>query len=117
MTIDEYRTALDALTDPKFREFGEKFGGGQVTREARVQAFAYSAEHERDICFRLGQLGVQGLRLENEKVTEAAVQSANAAQESAAASKESARVAALSLTVAIAAALIAIVTVALQILP
>jgi hypothetical protein len=107
MTIDEYRRALETLSEDALRTFGERFGGGPMGREARVKQFARERKHERLICYLLTELGVKGLKSEDEKMVEAAVQSATAAKESAELARSSATTARWSVFVAVIAAIIA----------
>ena len=113
MTSDEYRNALLRLEkDGKFREFTDNWGGAQDTVEKCVQAFAYSkdrAQWERIIVYRVGQLGVLGLKTEDEKLMEAAQDSAKAAKRSADSAAESASSSRRSLVVAAIALLASIV--------
>jgi len=81
MTLEEYDTRLRELTDEEFQKFNNDFGGGQITVEQRVREFVDDPKHERRICHLLG------LKTEAEKLTAAALKSANAAHQSAASAK------------------------------
>ncbi len=76
MTLDEYRKALEGLTNEEFAEFNDNLGGNPKTREERVKDFAQKPENERLICYLLK------LKTENEKLIESAMKSANAADKS-----------------------------------
>ncbi len=108
MTIDEYRLALESLSEDDLRSFGGSFGGGPMGRGERVREFAQGPHHERLICFLLTELGVSGLKTEDEKLTDAALLSAGAARESAQLARESAKVSRRSLIVAAIATAIAL---------
>lgn len=77
MTIEEYRLKLYEMSSDKFKEFQDKFGGNQKSREERVKEFARNPEHERLICSMLE------LKTEDEKLVEVASKSAKAASASA----------------------------------
>ncbi len=77
MTIEEYRTKLNEITDDQFEEFRAKFGGAWKTREEYVREHARDPRHERLICYFLG------LKTEQEKWADAALSSAEAAASSA----------------------------------
>jgi hypothetical protein len=81
MTLEEYDTRLRELTDEEFQKFNNDFGGGQITVKQRVREFVDDPKHERRICHLLG------LKTEAEKLTAAALKSANAAHQSAASAK------------------------------
>ena len=107
MTLEEYRKALTALNNDDFATFQSRWGGAKDRdREACVREFAYAGERRRQfeqtIIYHLQRLGVEGLRTEDEKLAEAA-------RESASAASESARTAGLSLVVAIGAAGVALI--------
>lgn len=77
MTNEEYRAALNKMTDAEFAAFNERFGGGPLVREARLDEFAHHPEYERRLCYLLN------LKTEGEKMVEATVQAAAAAKDSA----------------------------------
>jgi hypothetical protein len=106
MTIDEYRRALAEMSDLKFKLFQERFGGNPVSREERVQEFAYKQDHERVICYILQTMDVHVIA-EHEKHVHAVVRASEAAEISA----KSARISAWAATIS---ALIALVAVALS---
>ena len=97
MTIDEYRRALEALSEEKYARFQHHFGGERLSREDRVTGFVHNPKHERHICALLG------LETEGEKMTRAALDSAHAA-------RTSANMALCAVAVSIAALVIALVT-------
>jgi hypothetical protein len=103
MTLVEYDKKLRELTDEEFQRFNNDFGGGQNTIEQRVQEFVYEPKHERIICYLLG------LMTEDEKLTAAALKSANAADQSATSAKLSMIWSAIACIVAIAAVVVAII--------
>ena len=77
MTLTEYKSALEVLSDEGFAAFRSDFGGDFRTRQQYVDNFVHHPEHERRICQLLG------LRTEAEKLVEAALASAQAAAGSA----------------------------------
>ena len=87
MTTQEYRNALENMTDADFKKFKRQFGGEAKTREERVREYAQNPRHERLICYYLR------LKTEEEKWTEAPQNSANAAGISAKAAASSAKTA------------------------
>ncbi len=99
MTSQEYEKRLAELSAEQLRKFNDDFGGGQMTVQERVRGFVDKPEHERRICQLLG------LQTEGEKLTEAAVRSANAA----AAATSSARWSMIWSGIASIAALVAVV--------
>ena len=99
MTLDEYRAALDGLSEQDFRRLCETWGGAKETIETTVQLFAHAedkARWERIAIYHLEQVGIVGLKTEEERLLDAARDSAAAASESADASKISARAASTS---------------------
>jgi len=72
MTIDEYKRALDKLSDEKLRKFNTDFGGGDLSREQRVTEFVQNPKHERRICQLLG------LITQEERLAQASLKSAKA---------------------------------------
>jgi hypothetical protein len=96
MTVEDFRRALDELSDGDFAVFQEKFGGGSFTRERRVRDYADNSDHEGRICYLLQELGVTWVRTEQEKTTRIAQQAAASARRSA--------------QVAIAAVIVAVLT-------
>jgi len=103
MTSEEYRERLRELNDEEFQKFNNDFGGGEKTIEERVREFANNPEHERRICYLLG------LKTEAEKLTVAALKSANAAEQSAASAKWSLIWSAIASIAAIAAVVVSII--------
>jgi hypothetical protein len=103
MTLDEYDKRLHELTDVEFQKFNNDFGGGHKTIEQRVREFVDDPKHERRICHLLG------LKTEAEKLTAAALKSANAADQSAASAKLSMIWSAIACLAAIAAVVVAII--------
>lgn len=96
MTVDEYREALARLSEHELELFRQRWGGAEVDRDSCVQAFAYTekpAQWERTIVFHLRNLGIAGLRTEEEKMVAATEASAQAAVASARAAEESAEAA------------------------
>lgn len=77
MTLREYEERLEELSSEELQKFNDDFGGGQETIQQRVRGFVDHPEHERRICQLLG------LQTAQEKLTEAALRSANAADHSA----------------------------------
>ena len=103
MTIDDYHKRLNELSDNKFKKFNEDFGGGQKTRDQRVREFVNHPEHERLICQLLG------MKTEAEKLTEAALKSADAAVKSASSARLSMIWSGVACLAALAAAVAAII--------
>jgi hypothetical protein len=103
MTFEEYDKRLRELTDESFQKFNNDFGGGQKTIEQRVRELVSHPEHERRICHLLG------LNTESEKLTAAALKSANAADLSAASAKLSMIWSAIACIAAIAVVVVAII--------
>lgn len=103
MTLEEYDERLRELPDENFQKFNNDFGGGQMTIEQRLREFVDNPEHERRICHLLG------LKTEAEKLTAAALKSANTADQSAASAKLSMIWSAIACIVAIAAVVVAII--------
>ena len=77
MTLQEYDEKLRELTSEGLHRFNDEFGCGQKTVEQRILEFVDVPQHKRRICQLLG------LKTEAEKLTNAAVISANAAEQSA----------------------------------
>lgn len=103
MTLEDYDKRLRELTDEQFQKFNKDFGGEKKTIEQRVREFVDDPKHERRICHLLG------LKTEAEKLTAAALKSANAADQSAASAKLSMRWSAIACIAAITAAVVAII--------
>jgi len=103
MTLEEYGKRLQDLTDKEFEKFNNDLGGGQKTIEQRVREFVDDPKHERRICHLLG------LKTEAEKLTAAALKSANAAEQSAVSAKLSMIWSAIACIAAIAAVFVAII--------
>lgn len=77
MTAAELKSALDCLTDGEFERFRKSFGGDYPTRQGYVDNFVHHPEHERRLCQILGQ------PTQEERQTQAALNSAEAARASA----------------------------------
>ena len=103
MTLKEYDKRLRELSDEEFQKFNNDFGGGQKTIEQRVREFVDYPERERRICQLLG------LKTEDEKLTAAALKSANAADQSATSAKLSMIWSAIACIAAIAIVVVAII--------
>jgi len=103
MTLEEYEKRLRELTCEELQKFNNDFGGGQKTIEQRVREFVDHPEHERRICQLLG------LKTETEKLTDAALKSANAADQSAVSAKLSMIWSSIACVAAIAAVVVAII--------
>ncbi len=102
-TVEEYQRRLQELSEEQFAEFNKHFGGGQLTREARVREYVSDPRHERRICQLLT------LKTEADKSTEAQLQSADAASASARAARRSALWAGLGCIVALLAVIVAVI--------
>lgn len=79
MTVNEFRKALNNLSEKDYKDFEFKYGGGNIEKEERVRKFAYlhpdeKLSHEARICYFLE------LDLESEKVVEASLKSSNSAK-------------------------------------
>jgi hypothetical protein len=103
MTLEEYNERLRELTDEEFQKFNNDFGGGQKTIEQRVREFVDYPEHERRICHLLR------LKTEAEKLTSAALKSADAAAQSASSAKLSMIWSAIACIAAISAVAVSII--------
>jgi len=103
MTLEEYEERLRELTIEELQKFNNDFGGGQKTIEQRVREFVDHPEHERRICQLLA------LKTEAEKLTNAAIKTANAADQSAASAKLSMIWSGIACIAAIAAVVVAII--------
>jgi ferric-dicitrate binding protein FerR (iron transport regulator) len=103
MTLEEYEKRLRELTVEELEKFNHDLGGGQKTIEQRVRELIDHPEHERRICQLLG------LKTEAEKLTNAALKSANAASQSAASAKLSMIWSGIACIAAIAAVVVAII--------
>lgn len=104
MTLQDYEEKLRGLSPVQLQKFNDDFGGGQKTIEERVREFpSYSEKNERRICQLLG------LKTEAEKLTDAALRSANAAVQSAASAKRSVFWSGIACIAAIAAVVVAII--------
>ena len=103
MTLEEYDKRLRELTIEQFQKFNSDFGGGEKNIEQRVREFVDDPKHERRICHLLR------LKTEAEKLTAAALKSANAADQSAASAKLSMIWSAIACIAAIAAVVVAII--------
>jgi ferric-dicitrate binding protein FerR (iron transport regulator) len=103
MSLEEYEERLRELTVEELQKFNNDFGGGQKTIEQRVRELVDHPEHERRICQLLG------LKTEAEKLTKAALKSANAADQSAASARLSMIWSGIACTAAIAAVVVAII--------
>lgn len=103
MTLEEYETRLGDLAGEEIQKFNNDFGGGQQTVEQRVREFVGHPEHERRICQLLG------LKTEAEKLTDAALKSANAADQAAGSAKLSMIWSGIACIAAIAAVVVAVI--------
>ena len=103
MTLQEYEEKLRELTPEELQQFNTDFGGGQKTIEQRAREFVDHPEHERRIC--------QLLRMKTEakKLTDAAINSANAAMQSATSARLSMIWSAVACLAAFIAAVVAII--------
>ena len=104
MTTDEYKARLNELTEDELHDFNTEFGGGQKTRDQRVREYVSDPKHERRLCQLLG------LKTEDEKLTEAALQSATAAAQSASSARVSVICSAVACVVSIIAVIVAIIS-------
>ena len=102
MTLAEYGQRLRELSPEELRRFNEAFGGGQLSVEQRETEFVHNPRHERGICQLLG------LQTEDEKLTQAALRSADAADRSAWSAKWSMIWSAVACIAAVVAAVVAI---------
>ena len=89
MTVNEFREALNKLSDEEYDEFQNKYGGEKKSKEDRIKDFVYldtsdKGKHEMVICYYLG------LKTEAEKQVESSVKAAKAALLSAESSKKAA---------------------------
>ena len=103
MTLREYEERLGELSAEELQKFNDDFGGGQKTIQQRARGFVDHPEHERRICQLLG------LQTEEEKLTEAALRSANAADQSACSAGWSMIWSAIACLIALVAAVVAII--------
>lgn len=106
MTADEYRTALEQLTDEKFASFRESWGGAKATREECVKEFVYSTtplQFEQTIVYWLKTLGVSWLQLESVKAAEATARSVAAAESAAGSARKSVTAARVALLLSLVA--------------
>ncbi len=103
MTLQEYEKKLRELTSEELHRFNDEFGGGQKTVEQRTREFVDSPQHERRICQLLC------LKTEAEKLTDAAISSANAAVQSATAARLSMIWSCIACLAAFVAAVVAII--------
>lgn len=77
MNVKEYSDKLHTLADEELQKYIADFGGDRKEINQLVRNFVGHPEHERRICQLLG------LKTEAEKMTDAAISSANAANISA----------------------------------
>jgi hypothetical protein len=103
MTRQEYEEKLRGLGHVELQKFYDDLDGEQKTIEGRVREFNSHPEYERRICQLLG------LKTEAEKLTDAALRSANAAVQSAASAKRSVFWSGIACIAAIAAVVVAII--------
>lgn len=103
MTLEEYEKRLRELTNEELQKFNNEFGGGHKTIEQRVREFVDYPQHERRICQLIG------LKTEAEKLTDAALRSANAADQSATSARLSMICSAIACIAAIAAIVLSII--------
>ncbi len=102
MTLREYEERLGELSAEELRKLNDDFGGGQKSPQERARGFVDHPGHERRICQLLG------LQTEDEKLTKAAIQSANAADQSARSARWSVIWSGIACLVALAAVFVAI---------
>ena len=81
MNRQEYTQKLQSLSKIEIEKFNADFGGGNQSIEERVRDFVHDPRHEARICHLLN------LKTEDEKLVEAAQESAAAAARSATFSK------------------------------
>ena len=101
MTPREYEERLRELSPDELQEFNDDLGGGSKSIRQRLREFVHHPELERLICHLLG------LQTEDEKLTEAALRSANAANQSARSAKWSAIWSGIACLIAVAATILA----------
>lgn len=104
MTLQEYEEKLHGLSSAALQKFNDDFGGGPKNIEERVRKFpSYSEKDEHRICQLLG------FKIEAEKLTDAALRSANAADQSAASAKRVSVLSRIACIAAIVAVIVAII--------
>lgn len=103
MTLEEFEKRLRELTPGELHKFNNDFGGGQHTIEQLVRVFVENPQYERRLCHLLG------LTIESEKLTAAALKSANAADQSASSAKYSLICSVIACLAALAAVVVSIV--------
>ena len=76
MTPDEFRRALNKLSDPQLKEFEgflrEAYGSGADERETYVWLFAKHTEADSELCYALNDRFGFKLKTEEQKNTDAA---------------------------------------------
>ncbi len=102
MTINEYKAALEAMSDNEFKRFCADFGADFESPDRYVRDFVDRPQHERRLCQLLG------LKTQEEKQTDATVTSAASARESARWARWSIVVAGLSILISIIALFIGV---------
>ncbi len=108
MNIAEYSKRLNELSDDELKNFNSAFGGGQKTRDERVRGYVDYPEHERRICQLLG------LKTEDEKLVEAALNSAEASVQSARSARLSIIWAAIACLISIVSVIVAVISVVIS---
>lgn len=103
MNLQEYEEKLRELTSEELHKFNEEFGGGQKTVEQRIRGFIDFPQHERRICQLLN------LKTEAEKLTNAAISSANVSVQSATSARLSMIWSGIACLAAFIAAIVAII--------
>lgn len=89
MTPDEFRQALEGLSDEGYRKFVDAVGDHGKSKQVRVDEFGENPSSEKEARFAY----LLGLQTEEAKRTEAAIESSRAALESAEAAREASRIA------------------------
>ena len=103
MNLKEYENKLRELSPEELEKFNSDFGGDRTEIEQRVRDFVDHPDHERRICQLLG------LKTEAEKITDAAINSANASMKSASSAKLSMIWSGVACLAAITAVIVAII--------
>jgi hypothetical protein len=108
MNLKEYEKKLRDLTHEELQKFNADFGGERTEIDQRVRDFVDHPEHEGRICQLLG------LKTEAEKLTDAAINSANAAMQSATSARLSMIWSVVACLATITAVVVAIITLFLK---
>ena len=91
MTVSEFKAILEGMSEQEFLDFRKEFGGDFTSLEGYVGNFVHDPKQERRLC------QILGVPSEDEKLTGAAMESAQSAKDASESAKTASILAGLAL--------------------